>query len=151
MAGNGVLAGLVGITAGTANVSNFGAFIIGALAGVLVVYSVFFIDKRGIDDPVGAISVHGVCGAFGTLMVGLLATETGLFYGGGMGQLVTQFIGVIAVFIFVTVTTGGLFLGIKATIGLRVPPEEEIEGLDVVEHGAPGYGPDVSATAPAFG
>lgn len=151
MAGNGVLAGLVGITAGTANVSNWGAFTIGVLAGVLVVYSVFFIDKRGIDDPVGAISVHGVCGAFGTLMVGLLATETGLFYGGGVGQLVTQFIGVISVFLFVTITTGALFYGIKATIGLRVPPEEELEGLDVVEHGAPGYGPDVSATAPAFG
>ena len=145
MAGNGVLAGLVGITAGTANVSNWGAFVIGALAGVLVVYSVFFIDRRGVDDPVGAISVHGVCGAFGTLMVGLFATDTGLFYGGGISQLVTQFIGVISVFIFVTVTAGALFYGIKSTIGLRVPPEEEIEGLDVVEHGAPGYGPDVTA------
>ena len=137
--------GLVGITAGTANVSNWGAFVIGALAGVLVVYSVFFIDRRGVDDPVGAISVHGVCGAFGTLMVGLFATDTGLFYGGGMSQLVTQFIGVISVFVFVTVTAGALFYGIKATIGLRVPAEEEIEGLDVVEHGAPGYGPDVTA------
>ncbi len=147
MAGNGVLAGLVGITAGTANVSNWGAFVIGALAGVLVVYSVFFIDRRGVDDPVGAISVHGVCGAFGTLMVGLFATETGLFYGGGISQLWTQFVGVVSVFIFVTVTAGALFYGIKATIGLRVPPEEEIEGLDVVEHGAPGYGPDTTALA----
>jgi len=147
MAGNGVLAGLVGITAGTANVSNLGAFIIGALAGVLVVYSVFFIDRRGVDDPVGAISVHGVCGAFGTLMVGLFATETGLFYGGGLSQLWSQFVGVVAVFIFVTAAAGALFYGIKATIGLRVPPEEEIEGLDVVEHGAPGYGPDTTALA----
>ncbi|MDJ0664864.1 MAG: ammonium transporter [Acidimicrobiia bacterium] len=145
MAGNGVLAGLVGITAGTANVSNWGAFIIGALAGVLVVYSVFFIDRRGVDDPVGAISVHGVCGAFGTLMVGLFATETGLFYGGGLSQLWSQLVGVVSVFIFVTVAAGALFYGIKATIGLRVPPEEEIEGLDVVEHGAPGYGPDTTA------
>ena len=147
MAGNGVLAGLVGITAGTANVSNWGAFVIGALAGVLVVYSVFFIDRRGIDDPVGAISVHGVCGAFGTLMVGLFATETGLFYGGGISQLWTQLVGVVAVFIFVTIAAGALFYGIKATIGLRVPAEEEIEGLDVVEHGAPGYGPDITALA----
>ena len=147
MAGNGVLAGLVGITAGTANVSNWGAFVIGALAGVLVVYSVFFIDRRGVDDPVGAISVHGVCGAFGTLMVGLFATETGLFYGGGLSQLWTQFVGVVAVFIFVTIAAGALFYGIKSTIGLRVPPEEEIEGLDVVEHGAPGYGPDTTALA----
>ena len=147
MAGNGVLAGLVGITAGTANVSNWGAFVIGALAGVLVVYSVFFIDRRGVDDPVGAISVHGVCGAFGTLMVGLFATETGLFYGGGLSQLWSQLVGVVSVFIFVTVAAGALFYGIKATIGLRVPPEEEIEGLDVVEHGAPGYGPDTTALA----
>jgi Amt family ammonium transporter len=151
MAGNGVLAGLVGITAGTANVSNWGAFVIGALAGVIVVFSVFFIDRRGIDDPVGAISVHGVCGAFGTLMVGFLATEGGLFYGDGFAQLWSQLIGVVSVFAFVTVTAGLLFYGIKATVGLRVPPEEELAGLDVIEHGAPGYGPDVSATAPAAG
>ncbi|NNC91086.1 MAG: ammonium transporter [Acidimicrobiia bacterium] len=151
MAGNGVLAGLVGITAGTANVSPWGAVIIGALSGVLVVFSVFFLDRRGVDDPVGAISVHGVCGAFGTLMVGFLATEGGLLYGDGFDQLITQFIGVIAVFAFVTITSGLLFLGLKATIGLRVPPDEEIDGLDVVEHGAPGYGPDVTATAPALG
>ncbi len=145
MAGNGVLGGLVGITAGTANVSNWGAFVIGALAGIIVVYSVIFFDRRGIDDPVGAVSVHGVCGAFGTIMVGLLATDTGLLYGGGWSQLGSQVIGVVAVFVFVTVTSGALFYAIKATIGLRVPPEEEIEGLDVVEHGSPGYGPDVSA------
>ncbi len=148
MAGNGVLAGLVAITAGTANVSNWGAAIIGALAGVLVVFSVFFIDRRGVDDPVGAISVHGVCGAFGTLMVGLFATEGGLFYGDGFDQFLSQLIGVVAVFVFVTITAGALFLAIKALIGLRVPAEEEIEGLDTVEHGSPGYGPDVAATAP---
>ncbi len=151
MAGNGVLAGLVGITAGTASVSPWGAFIIGALSGVLVVFSVFFIDRRGVDDPVGAISVHGVCGAFGTLMVGLLATEGGLLYGDGFDLLWAQIVGVVSVFVFVTVAAGALFYGIKATIGLRVPPEEELAGLDVIEHGAPGYGPDVSATAPAAG
>ncbi len=150
MAGNGVLGGLVAITAGTANVSPWGAVIIGALAGILVVFSVFFIDRRGVDDPVGAVSVHGVCGAFGTLMVGLFATEGGLFYGDGLNQFVTQLIGVVAVFVFVVVTAGALFLAIKATIGLRVPAEEEIEGLDTVEHGAPGYGPDVAATASAL-
>lgn len=148
MAGNGVLAGLVGITAGTAAVSPWGAFIIGAGSGILVVFSVFFLDRRGVDDPVGAVSVHGVCGAFGTLMVGLLATEGGLFYGDGASLLGTQVLGVIAVFVFVTITAGALFYALKATIGLRVPAEEEIEGLDVVEHGAPGYGPDVTATAP---
>jgi Amt family ammonium transporter len=147
MAGNGVLAGLVGITAGCAAVSPWGAFIIGALAGILVVASVLIIDRVGVDDPVGAISVHGVCGAFGTIMVGLLATEGGLFYGGGTDQLVTQIIGVVAVFAFIVVTTGALFMLLKVTIGLRVPAEEEIEGLDVVEHGAPGYGFDVAATA----
>lgn len=151
MAGNGTLAGLVAITAGTANVSNWGAALIGALAGVIVVFSVFFFDKRRVDDPVGAISVHGVCGAFGTLMVGFLATEGGLFYGGGFDQLLTQIIGIVAVFAFVTITSGLLFYAIKATVGLRVPPEEEIAGLDVIEHGAPGYGPDVLTTAPAAG
>jgi Amt family ammonium transporter len=84
-------------------------------------------------------------------MVGLLATEGGLFYGDGFDQLLSQTIGVVAVFAFVTVTTGLLFFAIKATIGLRVPAEEEIAGLDVIEHGAPGYGPDVLSTAPAAG
>jgi Amt family ammonium transporter len=151
MAGNGVLGGLVAITAGCAFVSPWGSFIIGALAGILVVFSVFFFDRIRIDDPVGAISVHGVCGAFGTLMVGLLATKGGLFYGDGGALLWTQIVGVVAVFVFVTITAGALFYGIKATVGLRVPPEEEIAGLDVAEHGAPGYGLDVSATAPVAG
>ena len=147
MAGNGVLAGLVGITAGTAAVSPWGAFIIGGLAGILVVFSVFFIDRLGVDDPVGAISVHGVCGAFGTLMVGFLATDGGLLYGDGFALLGSQILGVVAVFVFVTITSGALFYALKATIGLRVPAEEEIEGLDVVEHGAPGYGIDITALA----
>ena len=154
MAANGMLAGLVGITAGTAAVSNVGALVIGALAGVLVVMAVLFFDRIGVDDPVGAISVHGVCGAFGTICVGLFATadtdfwQQGLFYGGGAGQLVSQVIGVVAVAAFVAVTAGILFLAIKATIGLRVPAEEELAGLDVAEHGAPGYGQDVAAPLP---
>lgn len=143
MTANGLLAGLVGITAGCAAVSNVGALVIGALAGVIVVFSVFFFDKLKIDDPVGAISVHGVCGAFGTLAVGFLATEGGLLYGDGADLLLTQAIGVVAVFAFVVVTSGLLFLAIKHTIGLRVSPEEELEGLDFLEHGHAGYGPDL--------
>ena len=154
MTANGMLAGLVGITAGTAAVSNVGALVIGVVAGVLVVLSVFFFDRVRVDDPVGAISVHGVCGAWGTLAVGLFATadsdfwQQGLFYGGGADQLVSQAVGVGAVFAFVVVTAGILFLLIKMTIGLRVSPEEEVEGLDVLEHGAPGYGGDIATSTP---
>ncbi len=150
MTANGMLAGLVAITAGTAAVSPMGAIIIGALAGVIVVGAVLLFDRLHVDDPVGAISVHGVCGAFGTICVGLFATETtdfwqqGLFYGGDADQLVSQVIGVAAVAAFVALTAGILFLLIKVTIGLRVSEEEEIAGLDVLEHGAPGYGHDVS-------
>lgn len=150
MAANGMLAGLVGITAGCAAVSNVGALIIGGLSGVLVFGSVLFFDRIGIDDPVGAISVHGVCGAFGTLCVGLFATEDtdfwqqGLLYGGGASQLLSQLIGVVAVAAFVAVTAAALFLAIRATIGLRVPEDEELAGLDVAEHGSAGYGPDVT-------
>jgi Amt family ammonium transporter len=154
MTANGMLAGLVGITAGTAAVSSIGAIIIGAAAGLIVVVAVLFFDRIRIDDPVGAISVHGVCGAFGTICVGLFATEDtdfwkqGLFYGGGTDQLVSQVIGVLAVAAWVAVTAGILFLLIKATIGLRVSAEEELAGLDVLEHGAPGYGPDVTPVLP---
>ncbi len=140
MALNGALAGLVGITAGCAAVNNVGAAIIGAGAGVLVVLSVEFFDKvLKIDDPVGAISVHGVCGAFGTIMVGFLAVEGGMFYGGGAELLITQLTGVGAVFVWTIVTSGILFAAIKYTIGLRVSEAEEIEGLDIGEHGMTGY------------
>jgi ammonium transporter, Amt family len=155
MTANGMLAGLVGITAGCAAVSTVGALIIGAAAGVIVVGAVAFFDRIKVDDPVGAVSVHGVCGAFGTLAVGLFATEDtdfwkqGLFYGGGADQLVSQLIGVLAVAAFVGVAATAMFLAIKYTIGLRVPEEEELAGLDVAEHGAPGYGegPLVTGTA----
>ncbi|HVM39785.1 MAG TPA: ammonium transporter, partial [Acidimicrobiia bacterium] len=152
MAANGLLAGLVSITAGCGAFDNWGALVAGLVGGVLVVGSVLFVERRlKIDDPVGAVSVHGVCGAWGTLAVGLFAvkddaflgrTDAGLFYGGGFDQLLTQAIMVGAVFVFVTITAGLLFLAIKKTIGLRVSAEEEIEGLDVLEHGSPGYGPD---------
>lgn len=145
MSFNGVLAGLVAITAGCANVSPMGALIIGLCAGILVVLSVEFIDKvLKIDDPVGAISVHGVCGAFGTIMVGFFASPdfggvAGLFYGGGMAQCISQIIGVGAVFLW-AFGTGLIAFGIlKATIGIRVTEEEELKGLDITEHGSEAY------------
>ena len=156
MAGNGVLAGLVGITAGTAHVNNIGAVIIGLLAGMIVVGAVLFFDRVRIDDPVGAISVHGVCGMFGVLAVGLFATTEGsplgadsvdgLFYGGGAGQLVTQLIGIGAIAGFVAIAMAIIFGGIKMIMGLRVSEEEELEGLDVHEHGYPGYSDDVTTS-----
>jgi Amt family ammonium transporter len=147
MTANGLLAGLVGVTAGTFAVSTIGAIIIGLIAGALVVFSVFFFDRVKIDDPVGAVSVHGVCGAFGTIAVGLFSAKEvdgvvkkGLFYGGGADQLISQIIGVVSVAAFVLVASFILFSVLKATLGLRVPEEEEVEGLDLVEHGSAGYG-----------
>jgi Amt family ammonium transporter len=144
---NGALAGLVAITAGCASVNLWGSAIIGGLAGILVVVSVEFIDKKlKIDDPVGAISVHGVCGSFGTLMVGLFSTEGGLLYGGGIKQFLVQLAGVASTFIWTVITVFILFTIIKLTVGLRVSEEEEIEGLDVTEHGAIAYGDFVIKT-----
>lgn len=141
---NGALAGLVGITAGCANVSMPGAIAIGAIAGVIVVYAVEFVERvLKIDDPVGAVSVHGVCGAWGTLAVGLFATEGGLLYGGGFAQLGIQAIGVLAVMAWTLGTAFVLFTVIKKTAGLRVDPNEEMEGLDIHEHGSEAY-PDFS-------
>jgi Amt family ammonium transporter len=147
MTGNGLLAGLVGITASTAAVTGPWAILIGALAGVLVVFSVEFFEKVvKVDDPVGAISVHGVCGMFGTLCVGLFASQDtdfwqqGLLLGGGPDQLVSQLIGIVAILAWVSVTSFILFTVLKATIGLRVSEEEELQGLDTLEHGSPGYG-----------
>lgn len=133
---NGSLAGLVAITAGCDVVDPFGAFFIGLVAGILVVASVEFFDKVAkIDDPVGAISVHGACGMFGTLATGLFATDGGLFYGGGFHMLGIQALGVLAVAAWVAVTMTIIFQGIKAVMGLRVEPEIEIDGLDIHEHG----------------
>lgn len=136
---NGALAGLVGITAGTAAVSDVGAVIIGALAGILVVYAVELIDKLYADDPVGAVAVHGVCGAFGTLMVGLLATDGGLFYGGGLDLFLVQAKGVISVAVWTFCTSYVLFKAVDLTIGMRVSPEEEKRGLDLTEHNSVSY------------
>ena len=133
---NGSLAGLVAITAGCDLVSPLGAAIIGLIAGIVIVFAIEFFDKvLKIDDPVGAIGVHGVCGALGTILTGLFATDGGLFYGGGAEMLLVQVIGVIAVAAWVLVTMTIVFLLIKKTVGLRVTKEEEIDGLDVHEHG----------------
>lgn len=136
---NGILAGLVGITAGCDGVSYLGAVIIGAIAGIIVVYSVSFFDKMRIDDPVGAISVHLVNGAWGTLAVGLFNTESGLFYGGGISQLINQIIGIVAIGAFTAVVAGVVWVILKSTLGIRVSLEEEIQGLDVGEHGMEAY------------
>lgn len=133
---NGSLAGLVAITAGCDVVSPVGAFFIGLFAGFAVVFAVEFIEKKlKIDDPVGAIAVHGVCGALGTILTGLFALDDGLFYGGGFKFLGTQILGVLCVIAWVVVTMTIIFLIIKKTIGLRVSAEEELEGLDKKEHG----------------
>ncbi len=148
---NGLLAGLVAITAPVGTVETWAAVVIGGIGGFIVVFSVKFFDRIKIDDPVGAISVHAVAGTFGTLSIAFFARyddaflgreNAGLFYGGGLDQFWTQLIFVIVHFVFVTVTAGALFLGLKRTIGLRVSREEELEGLDILEHGSPGYGID---------
>jgi ammonium transporter, Amt family len=154
---NGALAGLVSITAPCAVVSPSSAIIIGLLGGVIVVVSVEFIDRvLRVDDPVGAISVHGVCGAWGTLAVGLFAQKaygvssgvgdvSGFFYGGGTSLLVTQAIGVAAVFLWVFLASLVVFLAAKTFVGLRASDEEQIEGLDLGEHDLASY-PDFQQT-----
>jgi Amt family ammonium transporter len=140
MALNGALAGLVSITAPCDGVSPAGAIIIGTIGGSLVVLSVLFIDnKLKIDDPVGAVSVHGVCGLWGTLSVGLFNMDSGLFYGGGLKQLGVQALGAGAAFLWAFGLGLALFYGIKKTIGLRVTNEEELKGLDIGEHGMEAY------------
>jgi Amt family ammonium transporter len=129
MALNGLLAGLVSITAGADSVEPWAAVLMGAVGGVVVVFSILFFDKIKIDDPVGAISVHGVCGIWGTLAVA--------FFGGA--SFVSQLIGVVGVYAFAFIFSFAVFYVIKLVMGVRVSEEEEHEGLDVAEHGAPAY------------
>lgn len=148
---NGALAGLVGITAPCAVVSPISAVIIGLISGVLVVFSVQFFDRVVyIDDPVGAISVHVICGVFGSLAVGIFAQEkfsipaglgkiNGLLFGGGFHQLIVQTLGVISTFVWVSSTCLILFMAIKHSVGLRVTRDEELRGLDIDEHGIEAY------------
>ncbi|RLS34794.1 MAG: ammonium transporter [Planctomycetota bacterium] len=156
---NGCLAGLVGITASAAFTNAQCAAIIGAIAGVLVVFAVLFFDRIKVDDPVGATSVHLVCGIFGTLCVGLFTTTdlsttvlsspfgtaaaggpaAGLFFGGGTKQLIAQLVGVLLVGAYVVPVSAVCWLVLKAVVGLRVSPHEEVEGLDIGEHGNEAY------------
>ena len=138
---NGALGGLVGITAGTAAVSMIGSIFIGIISGFVTVFGIEFIEKvLKVDDPVGAVTVHALCGATGTVLVGVFATEGGLLYGGGLHQLGVQALGVVAVAAWTLITTFILFKVIKAVNGLRVDSEDEIQGLDIGEHGAIAYG-----------
>ncbi len=137
---NGALAGLVAITAGCDIVTPEASILIGLIAGVALVFSVELFDKIfRVDDPVGAISVHGVNGALGTILVGFFATDGGLFYGGGASLLISQFIGVIAVGAWAFLLGLALFSILKKTIGVRVSVQEETLGLDITEHGESAY------------
>ncbi len=154
---NGCLAGLVAITAPCAFVSVSSALIIGAIAGIIVVLSVIFFDRIKIDDPVGAVSVHLVCGVFGTLAVGLfaqdaitgVATGNGLFFGGGLKLFSAQLIGVLGAGAFVFVASLIVWTLIKAIMGIRVSLQEEIEGLDIGEHGNTAY-PEFLTRKPGY-
>lgn len=132
---NGALGGLVAITAGCDMVFPFGAAIIGIIAAFVIVFGIEFVDKiLKIDDPVGAVGVHGMCGAIGTILTGLFALDSGLLYGGGTHFFIVQIIGVLSVIAWVSVTITIVFIVIKNTVGLRVSEEEEIIGLDIEEH-----------------
>ncbi len=150
---NGILAGLVGVTASCAYVSVPSAFIIGLVAGIIVVFSVTFFDRIQIDDPVGATSVHLVCGVWGTLAVGLFSVgpnapgytwytagpARGLLLGGGLTQLIPQIIGILSVGGMTVLVSTIFWVVLKATLGIRVTPEEEVVGLDIGEHGMEAY------------
>jgi len=151
---NGCLAGLVAITASCAFVTPAVSVLIGAIAGVMVVFGVLFFDRVKADDPVGATSVHLLCGVFGTICVGLFSEPSrlpragndaftamggGLFYTGKMDQLIMQLTGIGACAVYVVVISAVAWLALKYTIGIRVSPEEEMEGLDAGEHGNEAY------------
>jgi len=141
---NGALAGLVSITAGAANMDPYGAFFAGLIGGVIVVFAIEFIEKKlKVDDAIGASSVHGVVGVWGTIVIGLWGIDAeggiGLFNGGGSDQLISQFIGAIAYTFWAAALAYIFFSILKKSIGLRVTKEEEIEGLDIAEHGIRAY------------
>lgn len=157
MTGNGAIAALVAITAPCAFVEPWAALVIGGVAGSLMVVMVLVIDRIRIDDPIGALSCHGISGIWGTLSAGLFASprlveslgvgKAGLFYGGGFGQLGVQALGIAAVFGFVLVASAAVFYGLKLLVGIRLSPEQELAGSDFAEHGMWGYpehilGPD---------
>jgi Amt family ammonium transporter len=145
MAMNGALAGLVAITAPCAYVDPWAALVIGAIGGYVVVRGVEFLDALRIDDPVGAVPVHGMCGVWGTLAVGLFGKSSlglahdGLIYGGNPMQFGIQMVGSVITVAFVVVSMGAVFKLIDKTIGLRVSRQEELRGLDIGEHGMEAY------------
>jgi Amt family ammonium transporter len=146
---NGVLAGLVAITAGCHVIGPFEAMIVGTIAGVLVVEGVFLLDRLKIDDPVGAIPVHGICGIFGTVAVGLFAAEGGLFHGGGFSLLGVQAAGALAGSLFAFITGYAVWAALsKLPGGVRVSAEHEHEGLDVAECGVSAYGEEIRGIHP---
>ncbi len=149
--GNGVLGGLVAVTAGVGNLSMFGAMIVGIIAGVIATNGVLLLDRNRIDDPVGAVPVHLFCGLWGTIALGFLADPdavvgglgpAGLLYGGGPSQLVSQLTGALAISVFVGSTVGIMFLVMRSLDILRVTPEVEAAGLDLAEHATPAYNDD---------
>ncbi|MGH1502936.1 MAG: ammonium transporter [Acidimicrobiales bacterium] len=149
--GNGVLGGLVAITAGAANLSLFGALVVGLIGGIIATNGVLLLDRVRIDDPVGAVPVHLMAGAWGTLALGLFADPdavatgdgpAGILYGGSASQLVSQIVGLGAVLLFVGLTTGVLFLVLNNLGWLRVSAEDEMTGLDLAEHATPAYNDD---------
>ncbi|HBK64211.1 MAG TPA: ammonium transporter, partial [Cyanobacteria bacterium UBA11166] len=165
---NGILAGLVGVTASCAWINVPSSAIIGTVAGIMVVFAVTFFDKLKIDDPVGATSVHLVCGVWGTLCVGLFSIgpnvplhgETplytagpakGLFCGGGFDQLMPQLIGIVSIAAMTLILSTIFWLALKYTLGIRVTAEEEIEGLDIGEHGMEAYSGFLKETGPGGG
>jgi Amt family ammonium transporter len=156
MGGNGAIAALVAITAACAFVAPWASIVIGFLAGIIMYTVLMFVDKIGVDDPLGAIAAHGMGGVWGTLSTGLFATPAlvestgvgtpGLLYGGGFSQLGVQALGILAAGGFVFIASLAVFAALKATIGLRVKPEQELDGLDISEHGVFGYGEQLVAT-----
>ena len=153
MGGNGAIAALVAITAGCAFVAPWASVVIGFIAGIIMYATLEFVDTIGVDDPLGAIAAHGMGGIWGTLSLGLFTTsdlasvgQPGLLYGGGFTQLGVQAVGVIAAGGFVFISSLAVFAILKATIGLRVKPEQELNGLDISEHGVYGYAGQIIAT-----
>ena len=136
---NGILAGLVSITAGCNVVGPVAAILIGLIAGILVDVAVLFFDRLKVDDPVGAIAVHGINGLFGTIAVGFFATEGGLFFGGGTSLLITQIIGALSIAVFSFCLTYIVMKLLKMTVGIRVSKEEEKAGIDAVSFGVKSY------------
>ena len=140
LAMNGTRAGLVAICTGVAEVTYIGSMIIGVIAAIMFTISVSVIDNKfHIDDVAGAISLHGVSGSLGVILPGFLSTENGLFYGGGAGRLISQFIGMISIWVFTVICVSIIIFILKKTIGIRVPEEIELAGLDITEHGMIAY------------